>query len=223
MPADYSDSVLLSTPDTAIARAIKGRRLLDHPYYRKWQTGALSLQDLALYAGQYRYFERVLPEALASVARQVEDGPTRLLIESNLRDELTYPEPHLDLFERFAAGVAACTEDTPSRATRELVDLYHSSAAAGPVAGLAVIASYEVQAADIAATKADALRRHYGLGVEHTQFWDVHAHVEHAHAAWTNEALELVGATADNVELWAARSAVAWWTFLDERDAANPS
>ena len=43
-----------------------------------------------------------------------------------------------------------------------------------PVAALAMIAAYEVQAADIAASKGDGLRRHYGFDAEGTAFWDVH-------------------------------------------------
>ena len=195
-----------STFEAVIAHAIEGRRLLDHAYYRKWQAGALHTMDLARYAGQYRHFERVLPEALVRISRAVHDEPARDLVEANLRDESTYPEPHLDLFDRFAAAVGARAEDSLSRGTRQLVDLYRSGATAGPVPGLAVIAGYEVQASEIAATKADALRRHYRLGVEHIQFWDVHARIEQAHAGWTNEALDLLGASPDTVQQWAARS-----------------
>jgi pyrroloquinoline quinone (PQQ) biosynthesis protein C len=212
--------VLPSTIEGALAHAVECRRLLDHPYYRKWQTGALSTKDLARYAGQYRHFERLLPEVLAAISRTVDAGPARWLTENNLRDERSRPEPHLDLFDRFAAAVGADPADSPFPATRELVDLYRSSAAAGPVPALAVIAGYEVQAAEIAATKADALRLHHRLNADQTRFWDVHARIEQTHAGWTNEALHLLGAHPDTVEHWAARSALAWWTFLDEQDAA---
>ena len=45
-----------------------------------------------------------------------------------------------------------------------------------------MVAAYEVQAADIAATKADGLRRHYGVDPQGTRFWDVHAGQEVEHA-----------------------------------------
>ena len=89
--------------------------------------------------------------------------------------------------------------------------------ASGPEAALAVIAAYEVQAADIAATKGAALRRHLSAGPDATQFWDVHAGIEAAHARWTVEALDALAAAPGPVRSWARASADAWWAFLDEQ------
>ena len=131
------------------------------------------------------------------------------------------PATHVELFDSFAAAVGAARDADPTPATGELLGIYRASVSAGPVPALAVIAAYETQAADIAATKGGALRRHHGLTHEQTEFWNVHADIEPEHAAWTLEALALLGATPELVAEWASLSASAWWAFLDEREATR--
>lgn len=204
---------------TAISASTSGLRLLDHPYYRAWENGELRPHDLRSYAGQYRHFERCLPEVLADAARQIDQGEARRLVEANRHDEMTNPRPHLEMFDDFGMAVGAVEQVDPTKATSELVQLYKDAATHGPISLLGVVAAYEVQAAEIAATKAAALSRHYDLDQVGTKFWAVHATVEQQHSAWTAEALEALKAPADQVRLWATRSARAWWQFLDERDA----
>ena len=203
----------------AISDAVAGHLLLDHTYYQAWQDGTLTTADIARYAGQYRHFERVLPKTLVVVAASMQEESPRRLVEGNLADERSRPSPHLELFEQFASSVGV-TVEPPTLATRQLVELYRDSAASGPVEGLAVIAAYECQAAEVAATKAGALRRHYGLDAGATRFWDVHAELEQSHAAWTLDALSQLEAPPDQVRLWASNSADAWWGFLDAQQAA---
>ena len=51
------------------------------------------------------------------------------------------------------------------------------------------MAAYEIQSPEIAASKADGLRRHYHLGPDATRFWDVHSTVDETHRQWMVEAL----------------------------------
>lgn len=205
--------------EAVIENALTGHRLLDHPYYRAWQEGTLSSEDIGRYAGQYRHFEQALPEVLTATATQIDARRTRALVEANLHDELAAPT-HLELFDGFAAAVGAEPAAPATARTQALVDLYRNAAADGPVAALSVIAAYETQAADIAATKGASLRRHLGLEPEATAFWDVHAGLEAQHASWTADALEQLDAPAETVSAWATASAEAWWAFLDERQSA---
>ena len=69
--------------------------------------------------------------------------------------------------------------------TAALLAVVRTTAANDPAAALAMIAAYEVQAADIAASKGDGLRRHYGFDEEGTRFWDVHRTQEVDHAGWS--------------------------------------
>jgi pyrroloquinoline-quinone synthase len=203
---------------TAIDASISGLRLLDHPYYRAWQNGELRQLDLQDYAEQYRHFEGCLPELLSDVAAQMGQGDPRRRVESNLADEMTNPRPHLEMFDDFLKAVGAFDQVSATQATSDLVKLYKDAAKRGPIPFLAVVAAYEVQGAEIAATKATALSLHYDLGQVGTDFWAVHATVERQHSAWTVEALEALNPPSGEVGRWAKRSARAWWEFLDERE-----
>ena len=213
----------MPSSDLAIAvdESINGLRLLDHPFYRKWQEGLLAREDLGAYAEQYRIFEQYLPEVLTAVADQLHEGAAQDLVMGNLDDERSRPESHVLLFESFAGAVGACARSVPTDATSHLVDLYREAVADGPVAALAVVAAYEVQAADIAATKAASLDQHYGLAADAIQFWAVHSDIERSHADWTIAALEHLDAGAATVGEWSSRSARAWWEFLDERSECS--
>jgi pyrroloquinoline-quinone synthase len=220
--ADLSDSPLAD----AMADALDGRALLTHPFYVRWQNGELAPSELAEYAVQYRAFEVALPVVLHAVvdrlraAGEVEAAAT---VEQNLSDELGRPEAHLVLFDRFAdALVPQATATHPGPAAQSLVATYADLAAEGPVAALSGLAAYETQAAAIATTKGEGLRRWYGMDATGTEFWDVHAGMETDHGEWAIDALALLGADPDEVTDAARRGAEAWWTLLDEREAEAP-
>ncbi|HET9731193.1 MAG TPA: iron-containing redox enzyme family protein [Acidimicrobiales bacterium] len=204
-------------------RAASQYRLLGHPFYRAWLAGALTRADLADYAAQYRHVEQILPATLEATAAALPAGQARRLVESNLADELSRPRPHLELLDDFALAVGADTDSAASRATAHLVATYQDAAEEGPVAALAVIGAYEVQAAEVASSKAASLRTDYHLDSAGTQFWDVHARLEESHADWTAEAIEELSPAPEEVSRHAGASAAAWWAFLDEREAARPA
>jgi pyrroloquinoline-quinone synthase len=203
----------------ALSEALTGRHLLTHPFYRRWEAGTLAEGELAAYAEQYRHIERQLPVTLAAVASGLPEGPARALVESNLSDELGVPAPHVALFESFADAAGAAPGVAPSPATEALL----SAVPTDPVAALAMVAAYEVQAADIAASKADGLRRHYGMDGKGTRFWDVHSTQEAEHAAWSVDALAALEADPAVVRAAAQVAADAWWDFLTERDELAPA
>ena len=86
----------------ALVDALTGRRLLTHPFYRRWEAGTLADGELAAYAEQYRHLEGELPLTLAAIAGQLPAGRARTLVEANLADELGEPAPHAVMFESFA-------------------------------------------------------------------------------------------------------------------------
>jgi pyrroloquinoline quinone (PQQ) biosynthesis protein C len=208
--------------DEVLAEAIVGRHLLTHPFYRRWETGTLAEGELAAYAEQYRHIERELPVTLAAIADALPPGRARELVEANLADELGSPEPHAVLFESFAraAGARRGAPATPS--TAALLAVVCTTASNDPVAALAMVAAYEVQAADIARSKSDGLHRHYGFDEEGTRFWDVHRTQEVDHAGWSMDALRALEADPDVVQAAATVSADSWWLFLSEREELAP-
>lgn len=200
----------------AIQATLEGRRLLEHPFYRRWEAGELQPGELAAYATQYEHLERQLPVTLATLAGRAESPVVREALESNLRDELGVPAPHLELFGAFADGVGA-RAGAPTPATAALTALYATAAGRGVAFGVGVLAAYEVQAAEIARTKAEGLRSHYGASAATTRFWDVHAELEDDHAGWSLDAAEEL--SSPDVLRGVAASRDAWWAFLDERES----
>ncbi|HXY43413.1 MAG TPA: iron-containing redox enzyme family protein [Acidimicrobiales bacterium] len=210
--------------EAVIASAIGERRLLSHPFYQRWLDGTLEAGELAAYASQYRHFEAQLPAFLSTVLEQLPPGPAHDLVAANLTDELSVPAPHLALFDAFSAAVGAETEP-PTPATQQLVSCYARWAGCPSAAAVGALAAYEVQAAEVAASKAAGLRERYGLDAAATEFWDVHATADLDHAQWVVGALaELAQETSAAAAMAAAAAdtAAAWWAFLDEREAARP-
>jgi pyrroloquinoline-quinone synthase len=208
------------TPDELGAQltiALADRQLLQHPFYRRWEAGTLEFSELGAYAAQYRHFEAALPRLLRALLARLDPGPAADLVRRNLSDEESNPEPHVVMFEGFAAAVDA-TDTPPSRATRELLNTYRWVIESSPSEGLAAIVAYEMQAPMIAASKADGLRRNYGIDADGTRFWDLHATMDGDHARWGIEALAAMEASASRVTGAARSAADAWWDFLDERE-----
>ncbi len=225
-----TDSTSIDTARTtltsAVAAALEGRELLSHPFYRRWEAGLLAPGELAEYAVHYRAFEAALPVVLEAVVERLRaegdvDGAT--LVERNLDDELGRPEPHLALFDRFAAALPETPSATAAGpAAADLVATYRELVETGPEAALAGLAAYESQASAVARTKADGLRRWYGVDTDGAEFWEVHAALDAAHGEWAVDALVHRGADPDAVTAAATKAAVAWWAFLDEREAEAP-
>jgi pyrroloquinoline-quinone synthase len=199
---------------TIVDDALAGRRLLEHPFYRRWEDGLLTRDELTRYAEQYRHFEAALPATLAALAGGL-SGDARDAVLDNLRDETGTPT-HLELFDGFAAHYDA-TPAEPSPAMADLLAAYDAALASGPAAGLAGVLAYEAQGAEIAETKSVGLREFYGADDEACEFWRVHGLVEDSHAAWlfaAGSGLDGAGAREG-----ARLVADAWWAFLDEREA----
>jgi len=213
--------------DRAIADTLADRRLLDHSFYRRWEQGSVTMGELASYAAQYRHFEAYLPGFLTRLVAGLPAGRARDLVAANLADEQGDPVPHVELFERFAAAVAAPAEEA-SPATAALLATYEELLSESPLAALAGFVAYESQASDVARRKADGLRLHYGLDEEAVAFWQHHATVDVAHGEWSHRALadsaQASSALAPgHLERDMRRAADAWWAFLDEREALAPA
>lgn len=195
---------------------LRDRQLLDHPFYRRWEAGALTRDELTHYAEQYRYFEAMLPTFLAQLSAQLSPGVARDLVDANLADEITAPS-HLELFDRFARCYDAKTPAI-SPAMQCLVDAYAEIQTRGSVPALAGLLAYESQGAAIADSKAAGLVEHYGVTVEALTFWTEHGSIEGDHAKWTFDALASLNPDLADVNDAALIVGDAWWAFLDERE-----
>ncbi len=205
----------------AVNLGIGGKHLLTHPFYKRWEAGTLLEGELGSYAEQYRHIESALPAVLTSIEDSLPSGTARDLVSQNLNDELNSPMAHVELFEMFATRANAKPNVDSTSATRALVNFQQSTASDDPIFGLSVLAAYELQAAEIAQSKGDGLRKHFGFDEIGTRFWDVHTKMEESHADWSLDALAALGAEASQVCAFAKLAATYWWEFLDERNEAG--
>lgn len=199
-----------------IDNALADRKLLDHPFYRRWEAGELNEGELASYAEQYRYFETMLPTFLLQLSEQLPEGLARDSVLDNYRDEVSSPS-HLELFEQFASFYDASSAPI-SPAMQTLVASYDEVLRRSPEAALAGLLAYEYQGAAIADSKADGLVKHFNASSDAAMFWTIHGTIEEDHATWTIEALLSLEPDETDVECAARLVGEAWWAFLDERE-----
>ena len=205
---------------TRLDQATAGRRLLDHPFYKAWAAGTLTVDDLSFYSTQYWRQVEAFPGYLESLAGRTPEGPARRTIEENLRDEVE--GDHLGLWLDFAQGVGAARETVlTSELLPETTDCVSAFTAAArdrslPFA-LGMLYAYESQTPGVAATKIEGLRAHYDIDGPALQYFELHGELDVEHSD------ELAGAIAQlatdenaraEAEAGATAGAEAIWGLL---------
>ena len=206
---------------------IDERHLLNHPFYTKWADGTLSKEALQEYARQYYAFESSFPRYLSALHARTESAPVRQQLLDNLWDEEHGQENHAEMWLRFAEGIGVARDDvrTAERndATTALVDLYARVTRHGPVAaGVAALYAYERQVPQVAESKIDGLKRHYGIDDPKTlAFFVVHGVLDVEHSGAERQMLGTLAADEDPqpIEATTQEALEAWWNFLSAVDA----
>ena len=202
-------------------RASAGRRLLEHPFYRAWAAGELTLDDLGFYSTQYWRQVETFPTYLRRLAGRLPESPARKSIEGNLADEIE--GDHAGLWQTFAEGLGRSASELDGAdiepETAACVDAFIEGTRDRSVAfGLGMIYGYESQTPEVAATKVEGLRSFYGVEDSATDYFVLHGEldVEHAH-----ELAEVIGEVAGDdqslaeAEMGARAGAEAIWGLLD--------
>jgi pyrroloquinoline-quinone synthase len=183
--------------------------LLDHPFYVRWSRGELSLEELSLYAGQYRHAAVALADAAGGAAHAA--GSVELAAHAG--EEAA----HVALWDAFARAAGT---DGPQPAEPETADCAHAWAGQDRDLLGHLVALYALESAQpaISRVKADGLREHYGFAPgPATAYFDLHAErdVEHAAEGRALIAERLDGADVDSLVAEAERVLRANWTLLD--------
>lgn len=189
-----------------IARIDEARarwNVLDHPFYRRWERGELTREELGYYAGQYRHAVVALADAAATA------GPGSEHAEEE--------RAHVALWDDFAAelGVADAREPNPDTAACA----QSWSSASDELEALAILYAVESGQPDVSRTKLAGLAEHYGIGVESpaAAYFALHAERDVEHADESRTLLEQrAGAEHEDRLVATAEAALRGnWRLLD--------
>jgi pyrroloquinoline-quinone synthase len=173
--------------------------VLRHPFYRRWECGELTRDELAYYAGEYRH----AVVALAGLARTASD-------DGHAAEEAA----HVDLWDDFARSLDADLERAPRAETTSCVDAWSGSG----VEGAAALFAIESAQPEISRTKLEGLTRWYGFDpqTKGTRYFELHSDRDHEHAELSRRVLERAEpADADRIVAAAERALQGNWALLD--------
>jgi pyrroloquinoline-quinone synthase len=209
--------------------------ILDHPWYRAWETGELPAEAVTHYAGQYFHQVAAFPRYLGRLHSQLTDGAARRVILGNLLEEEGGLDggkdgshrPHPELWLDFAEGLGRDrrqTANAPAEAPAcELVERFFGLVDQGAPQALGALLAYEAQVPQVAKFKKDALARHYladlapAARAAALKFFEVHEQAD----VWHTEELDaLVAQLSEEQRKLAQQSSdeacQALWDFLSQ-------
>ncbi len=201
-------------------------KLLNHPWYRQWECGALPVDSLRHYAGEYYWQVAHFPRYLSRLHSQLDSLSDRQVILGNLADEENRASPHPELWLDFAEALGLArekiTSSQPGPAAARLIAEFQGLVAAGPAQGLGAILAYEAQVPEVASFKGKALRQHYLAGLadaaadKAARFFSVHEATDVWHTRELDELVERLPAEGrQKAQAAATHASHALWNFLD--------
>jgi pyrroloquinoline-quinone synthase len=183
--------------ETARARC----NVLEHPFYLRWSAGELSSDELAVYAGEYRHAVAALADGLAS---------------AGLEEHAAEEAGHVKLWDDFARAVGGDVGHVPRDQTVTCVEAW--TAGRDMLDGLAIAYAIESGQPEISRVKLEGLLRHYGVEEgPATAYFELHAELDHEHAARSRDLIERYAGDGDSERLaMAGENALRGnWTLLD--------
>jgi pyrroloquinoline-quinone synthase len=198
-------------------------KILNHPWYRKWECGEVSPGALQTYAQEYYWQVAQFPRYLSALHSQLDSLEDRQLILRNLSEEENEQAPHPELWLDFAEALglsrAAVKAGKPGVAAQALVQEFRSLTSTGNAEALGAIYAYEAQVPEVAKFKQAALRSFY-LSQEKaelgTRFFSVHEEADVWHSQEIDSLIaKLSPEEKARAQAAASRACQALRTFLN--------
>ncbi len=199
--------------------------LLNHPFYKSWNSGDLSHETLQTYAKEYYHHVAAFPRYLSGIHFQCDNLQTRQVLLGNLIEEEQGQENHPELWKQFAKGLgvkASELEEQPKLLeTKALVDGYYDLVKSDFSTGLGALYAYERQTPEVSKSKIDGLKAHYGVtDAISLQFFMVHMEADQWHS---EECANLIEKLDESSKQKATTGALAGakflWNFLSGMEA----
>ena len=166
---------------------IQENHLLNHSFYKAWNSGELKKATIREYAAQYFKHVSAFPRYLSSIHSNCEDIKIRQFLLENLNDEEKGDENHPELWMRFAEGMGNTRKNIINteaiKETDILVKTFMNLSNSDQFyIGLAALYCYESMQPEISETKKEGLQNLYGINDENTlKFFTVHMHADKWH------------------------------------------
>lgn len=186
------------------------RSVLRHPFYERWTAGVLTLDELALYAGQYRHAVVALAHAADAAAKAADEPTLHAELEAHAAEEAS----HIALWDEFLDSVGGDHAAPAAPETEACVVAWSGGAKRTLAENLAALYAIESAQPEIARVKREGLERHYGI--ETAMYFSLHETLDNDHAAAVRAALEpRVNGSADQLVAEADRVLRGNWLLLD--------
>lgn len=205
-----------------VLNAVRPWRLLSHPFYTAWEHGEVPKEVLKTYARQYFHHVEAFPRYLSATHSRCGLPAARQELLRNLVDEELGEQNHPALWMQFATGLGNAQTDVHAEellpATKNLIDTFLSACSSSYAEGVTALYMYEEQTPDIASTKMEGLKRHYGIEDAATLgYFALHKDLDVEHSAATAKLVDALPAAEQAAARAASeRCARALWGFLDE-------
>ena len=183
---------------SAIEEILEQGSILNHPFYRKWNEGTLTLGELQEYAKQYYHFVRNFPMFVSAVHSNCPDPEIRKILVENIADEDGYKSPvadHPTLWMNFCKALGISEKEMesaqPGDAVRSMVDGFYSLCRNSDYrVGLAALLGYEKQIPQVSKVKIEGLKKFYNIDSKKAiEFFTVHEEADIHHSKAELDAL----------------------------------
>ena len=194
--------------------------LLNHPFYKSWNDGKLTREIIKDYAEQYYQHVKAFPRYISATHSLCEDLEKRKVLLENLQDEEKDGADHPKLWKNFAISVGANNKKIENvkkeKFTKELIDNFFKHGRSSYAEGLASLYTYERQIPEIAETKINGLKKHYGVtSKEGLEFFEVHKAADVYHRQACEKLLDEMSKEEQvKAEKSALSTAKHLWNFL---------
>ena len=186
--------------------------LLQHPFYRRWVRGELTLAELVDYTCQYFHVVERLPIWLECAAA---NDPRHA---AQLRAHADEEAGHIALWRRFAEalkiGETTLRGSSPNGATAAMLCRGDELAEAG--LGAAVVWALETQSPAVSEEKLRGLEAHYGIGADTGgEYFALHRDLDIAHEGQLKQIIHAQKPERRKAALTAAAATVeGLWNLL---------
>ena len=194
--------------------------LLNHPFYKSWNEGKLTREIIKDYAEQYYQHVKAFPRYISATHSLCEDIEKRKILLENLNDEENRDADHPKLWKNFALAMGADAEKIEEvkadQFTQDMIDNFFRHGRSTYAEGLASLYTYERQIPEIAETKIQGLKKHYGVdSKEGLEFFVAHKEADVYHRIECEKLLDgLSKEEQGKAEVAALSTAKYLWNFL---------